>query len=154
MAGELRATEVDGVPVYWVPGERRMRASLWFRVGLADESLPQHGWLHLLEHLALHDRDSIRAPINGCVTMLHTFFDIEGEPDDITSFLQQLCGWLSAPDFSDLDHERRVLRAESATRRPGTIELHMLWRYGAQGPGLVGYDEFGLHTADPDQLRS
>ncbi|NIK55127.1 hypothetical protein [Kribbella shirazensis] len=154
MTGELRETEVDGVPVFWVPGERRMRGSLWFRVGLADESLPRHGWLHLLEHLALHDRDSIRAPINGCVSMLHTSFDIEGEPDDIAAFLQQLCGWLSAPDFTDLEHEQRVLRAESATRRPGPVDLHMLWRYGAQGPGLVAYDEYGLHTADPERLRS
>ncbi|TCC40175.1 hypothetical protein [Kribbella speibonae] len=142
MAGELRVTEVDGVPVYWVPGERRMRASLWFRGGLADETLPTRGWWHLLEHLALHDRDTIRAPINGRITMLHTTFDAEGEPDDIVTFLQDLCGWLGAPGFGDLEHERRVLRAESARRRPGPVELHMLWRYGAQGPGLVAYDEY------------
>ncbi|GAA1575683.1 MULTISPECIES: hypothetical protein [Kribbella] len=154
MSGELRETEVDGVPVYWVPGERRMRGSLWFRAGVADEALPRHGWLHLLEHLALHGRDSIRAPINGSVSMLHTTFDVEGEPNDVAEFLQRLCGWLSAPDFSDLEHERRVLRAESATRRPGQVDLHMLWRYGAQGPGLVAYDEYGLHTAEPDRLRA
>jgi hypothetical protein len=153
MGGELRATEVDGVPVYWVPGERRMRASLWFRAGLADESLPTHGWLHLLEHLALHNRDSLRVPVNGHVGMLHTSFDVEGEPEDIAAFLQDVCRWLTAPDFGDLEHERRVLRAESATRASGSVALHMLWRYGAQGPGLVGYDEYGLHTADADRLR-
>ena len=154
MAGELRTTEVDGVPVYWVPGQRRMRGSLWFRVGLADESLPRHGGLHLLEHLALHGRDSIRVPVNGSVSMLHTTFDVEGEPDDVAEFLQQICRWLRAPDFSNLEHERRVLRAESATRQLGPVALHLLWRYGAQGPGLAAYDEFGLHTADPDRLRS
>ena len=131
-----------------------MRAGRWFRGGLADETLPTHGWRHLLEHLALHDRDTIRAPINGRVTMLHTTFDAEGEPDDIVTFLQDVCGWLSAPDFGELEHERRVLRAESARRRPGSVELHMLWRYGAQGPGLVAYDEYGLQTADPDRLRA
>ncbi|MEV4266466.1 hypothetical protein [Kribbella sp. NPDC049584] len=154
MAGELRVTEVDGVPVYWVPGERRMRAGLWFRGGFADETLPTHGWRHLLEHLALHDRDTIRAPINGRVTMLHTTFDAEGEPEDIVTFLQDLCRWLGAPGFGELEHERRVLRAESARRQPGPVELHMLWRYGAQGPGLVAYDEYGLQTAEPDRLRA
>lgn len=153
MGGELRATEVDGVPVYWVPGERRMRASLWFRAGLADGSLPTHGWLHLLEHLALHDRHSLRVPVNGHVSMLHSSFDVEGEPDDIAGFLQHVCRWLTAPDFRDLEHERRVLRAESATRASGAVGTHLLWRYGAQGPGLAGYDEFGLHTADADRLR-
>ncbi|MFG1814444.1 hypothetical protein ACGFIF_11805 [Kribbella sp. NPDC049174] len=154
MTGELRTTEVDGVPVYWVPGEGRLRAGLWFRAGLADESLPTHGWLHLLEHLALHDRGSIRVPVNGYVSMLHTSFDVEGEPDDVTAFLQQVCQWVSAPDFGDLEHERRVLRAEGATRGAGAVATHLLWRYGAQGPGLAGYDEFGLHSADAAHLQS
>jgi hypothetical protein len=154
MTGELRTAEVDGVPVFWVPGERRMRASLWFRVGMADESLPTRGWLHLLEHLALHDRDSIRVPVNGHVGMLHTSFDVEGEPDEVAGFLEQVCRWLSAPDFADLEHERRVLRAESAGRGHGAVATHLLWRYGAQGPGLAGYDEFGLHTADAARLQS
>ncbi|MFI7060287.1 hypothetical protein ACIBL3_04835 [Kribbella sp. NPDC050124] len=154
MGGELRVTEVDGIPVYWVPGEQRMRAGLWFRVGLADETLPTHGWLHLLEHLALHGRDTIRTPVNGHVSMLHTSFDVEGEPDDIAEFLQHTCLWLSDPDFTDLEHEQRVLRAEGATRGGGAVASHLLWRYGAQGPGLAGYDEFGLHTADADRLRA
>src|SRR2546430_6864243 len=130
-----------------------MRASLWFRAGLADESLPTRGWLHLLEHLALHGRDSLRAPINGQVSMLPTSFDVEGDPDDIAAFPQHVCRWLTAPDFSDLEHERRVLPAESATRASGSLGLHLLWRYGAQGPGLAGYNEFGLHTAYVEHLR-
>ncbi|MGW1340966.1 hypothetical protein ACWCOV_07910 [Kribbella sp. NPDC002412] len=154
MGGELRVTEVDGVPVYWVPGEQRMRAGLWFRVGMADETLPTHGWLHLLEHLALHGRDTIRTPVNGHVGMLHTSFDVEGEPDDIAAFLQQTCRWLTDPDFTDLEHEQRVLRAEGATRGAGAVATHLLWRYGAQGPGLAGYDEFGLYTAEADRLRA
>ncbi|GAB2675575.1 peptidase M16 family protein [Kribbella swartbergensis] len=153
MTGELRTTEVDGVPVYWVPGQNRLRAGLWFRTGLADESLPTHGWLHLLEHLALHDRGSIRVPVNGYVSMLHTSFDVEGEPEDVADFLQQVCRWLSAPDFADLEHERRVLRAEGAARGTGAVASHLIWRYGAHGPGLAGYDEVGLYTAGEDRLR-
>ncbi|MEV0284217.1 hypothetical protein AB0H36_08880 [Kribbella sp. NPDC050820] len=154
MGGELRVTEVDGVPVYWVPGEKQMRAGLWFRMGMADETLPTHGWLHLLEHLALHGRDTIRTPVNGHVGMLHTSFDVEGEPEDIAAFLEQTCRWLSDPDFTDLEHEQRVLRAEGATRGGGAVGTHLLWRYGAQGPGLAAYDEFGLYTADADRLRA
>lgn len=153
MGGELRVTEVDGVPVYWVPGEQRMRAGLWFRVGMADGTLPTHGWLHLLEHLALHGRDTIRTPVNGHVGMLHTSFDVEGEPEDIAAFLEQTCRRLTDPDFTDLEHEQRVLRAEGATRGRGAVATHLLWRYGAQGPGLAAYDEFGLYTADADRLR-
>ncbi|MFK4084868.1 hypothetical protein ACI2LF_12200 [Kribbella sp. NPDC020789] len=72
MSGEkLRATEVDGVPVYWLPGPGVLRAGLWFRARMVDERLPTHGWLHLLEHLALHGRHSIRTPVNGHVSLLH-----------------------------------------------------------------------------------
>jgi hypothetical protein len=149
----LRSTEVDGVPVFWAPGDGVLRASLWFRAGMADESLPTRGWLHLLEHLALHGRDSIRAPVNGHVSVLHSSFDIEGEPDDVVAFLRDVCRWLAAPDFSDLEHERRVLRAESATRGSSTAGNHLLWRYGARGAGLAGYDELGLYTAEADGLR-
>lgn len=151
---KLQTTEVDGVPVFWVPGQGRLRASLWFRAGMVDESLPTRGWLHLLEHLALHGRDSIRAPVNGHVSLLHSSFDIEGEPDEVVAFLREVCRWLTTPDLSELEHERRVLRAESATRGGGGVGSHLLWRYGARGPGLAGYDELGLYTADADRLRA
>ncbi|GAA0572451.1 hypothetical protein HPO96_18005 [Kribbella sandramycini] len=154
MGGEkLRTTEVDGVPVYWLPGPGTLRANLWFRAGMADEPLPAHGWLHLLEHLALHGRHSIRTPVNGQVSLLHTAFDVEGEPDAVVAHLRDLCRWLSDPVFSDLDHERRVLRAESSRRGSSVVGSHLLWRYGARGPGLAGYDELGLYTAEPDGLR-
>jgi hypothetical protein len=154
MSGEkLRTTEVDGVPVYWLPGPGTFRANLWFRAGMADEPLPTRGWLHLLEHLALHGRHSIRTPVNGQVSLLHTAFDVEGEPDDVVAHLRDLCRWLSEPDFSELDHERRVLRAESSRRGGSQVGSHLLWRYGARGAGLAEYDEFGLYTAEPDGLR-
>ena len=154
MDGEaLRRTEVDGVPVVWSNGNAPLRAGLWFRAGMADATLPTHGWLHLLEHLALHGRDTIRTPVNGQVDLLHTVFAVEGEPTDVVTVLRDLCRWLATPQFGGLEHERRVLRAEAAQRSPGTAGAHLLWRYGAQGPGLGGYDELGLHTAGPDGLR-
>jgi len=62
--------EVDGVPAFWVPAEGPLRASLVFRTGQVDEPLHQRGWTHLLEHLALHGRDSVRRPVNGSVSTL------------------------------------------------------------------------------------
>ncbi|GAA0939507.1 hypothetical protein GCM10009554_29340 [Kribbella koreensis] len=150
---KLRSTEVDGVPVLWAPGQGTLRASLWFRAGMVDETMPTRGWLHLLEHLALHGRDSIRTPVNGHVSLLHTSFDVTGEPEDVVAFLRDVCRWVGAPDLSELEHERRVLRAEGSGRGFGEVSGHLLWRYGARGPGLVGDDEFGLYTADEDRLR-
>nr|WP_284289957.1 hypothetical protein [Angustibacter aerolatus] len=79
----LRRDEVDGVPTFWVPAEGPLRASLVFRTGQADEPLPRRGLTHLVEHLALHGRDSVRRPVNGSVSLLHTRFDVMGEPDEV-----------------------------------------------------------------------
>lgn len=150
--GNLRCTEVDGVPTYWVPGSGTLRASLAFRVGMVDETLPTRGWLHLLEHLALHGRESIRSPVNGRVSLLSTSFDVEGRPDEVSAFLRDLCRWFTDPDLGALDHELRVLRAEDANRPIGPLGTHLMWRYGATGPGLAGYDELGLYRTTPDEL--
>lgn len=151
-ADALRHTEVDGVPVYWVAGEGRLQASLWFRAGMVDERLPTAGRLHLIEHLALHGRESIRTPVNGQVSLLHTAFAVAGEPDEVTRSLADVCAWLTDPDWGAIDHERRVLQAESARRSAGPTESQLFWRYGAQGPGLVGYEQFGLGQAGPESL--
>src|SRR5205823_569652 len=65
-----------------------------------------------------------------------------------------LCRWLSQPVLDDLGHVKRILRAE-ATQRAGTVTArHLLWRYGARGPGVVAFPEYGLHSAPPEQLRA
>ncbi len=151
-ADALRQTEVDGVPVYWVAGEGKLHASLWFRAGMVDETLPTFGRLHLIEHLALHGRESIRTPVNGHVSLLYTAFTTEGDPTDVSRSLTDICTWLADPDWTALEHERRVLQAESAGRSAGLGAAQMIWRYGAQGPGLAAYDQFGLGTADPESL--
>jgi hypothetical protein len=113
----LHCTEIDGVPAYWVAGtgpdresSDELRASLWFRAGMADLPLVQHGWLHLLEHSALHGEDLIRRPVNGQVGLLHTAFHVQGSPTDVSAFLTRLCAWLADPRLDALEHERRVLR--------------------------------------------
>jgi len=151
---DVEHTVIDAVRTYWVPGRgQTLSASLMFRVGSADLSLATHGRLHLLEHLALHGRDSVSSPVNGSVDLLITSFDIAGRREEVVTFLADLCQWLAEPSFSDVEHERRVLAAEQELRRPGAAARHLLWRYGAGGPGLVAFEELGLRRADEAGLR-
>ncbi|GAA1233068.1 insulinase family protein [Oryzihumus leptocrescens] len=150
---ELHTTEIDGVRTFWVEsGRPTLRASLMFRGGMADETLPTCGWTHLLEHLALHGRERVDLDVNGSVDLLVTSFDVHGEAGDVAEHLRALTTWLADPDLSDLEHERKVLRAESARRGGSAAADAMLWRYGARGPGLVAYDEPGLTRASVDAL--
>ena len=67
----VRETEVNGVLCFFVDmGRPASAAHLIFRQGLADEPLHETGWLHLLEHLALLDRETLSRPINGQISML------------------------------------------------------------------------------------
>ncbi|MCW2762980.1 MAG: hypothetical protein JWR85_3181 [Marmoricola sp.] len=150
---ELFRGEVDGVPCFWVEtGRPTLAAQLVFRSGSADEPLPETGWLHVLEHLALHGRGGGALHVNGSVSLLHTAFDSHGPPEAVTRHLSELTRWLSAPSFRELERERNVLRAES-NQRGGPFHRALLSRYGAHGPGVVGYDEPGLSRADRSRLR-
>ncbi|HJQ43492.1 MAG TPA: hypothetical protein VJ831_10440, partial [Jatrophihabitantaceae bacterium] len=132
---DWRITEVDGVPTYWAPTETEtVRASLWFRGGTADLLLPHHGWLHLLEHLALHNPQFRDMTVNGEVGLRYTRFDVAGLANEVALFLRRVCEWLTSPSFEDLEHELRVLRAESQQRSIGSVARHLVWRYGANGP--------------------
>ncbi|GCD92324.1 insulinase family protein [Nocardioides sp. LS1] len=145
-------TDVDGVPCFWVrSGRPTLTARLLFRTGAADESLHESGWTHLLEHLALHDRDGGGLQVNGSVSVLHTAFDAVGSPEAVAAFLTGVASWVSGPDLAELDRERRVLAVEaqqgtSAARRAFT------WRYGACGPGIIGLSELGLGRATAERL--
>ena len=97
---DVRETEIDGVLCFHVDmGRPASAAHLIFRQGLADEPLHESGWLHLLEHLALLDRESLSRPINGQVSMLLTRFVAFGGPDDLATNLAALCRWVADPDF-------------------------------------------------------
>ncbi|HEY6743325.1 MAG TPA: hypothetical protein VI110_13280, partial [Lapillicoccus sp.] len=59
MSGAVNNAVIDGVQTYWVDtGRPTLTASLTFRQGQVDESLPKRGWTHLIEHLALRDGGS------------------------------------------------------------------------------------------------
>ena len=110
----VRETDVTGVLCFYVDmGRPASAAHLIFRQGLADEPLHETGWLHLLEHLALLDRETLSRPINGQVSMLLTRFAAFGTSDELVTNLGALCRWVAEPDFRLLARERGVLQARA-----------------------------------------
>lgn len=150
----LRESEVDGVTCFWVDtGRPTLAARLMFRHGVVDETFTDAGWLHLLEHSALHGRESGTLQVNGSTSLMHVTFDLHGEPDAVAATLGAISGWLADPDLRDLDRERNVLRAEGRARGGSSVTQAVGWRYGAAGPGLAAYLEPGLGRATPERLR-
>jgi hypothetical protein len=148
----VHETEIDGVLCFWADLGRPLSAAhLHFRHGLADEPLPEAGWLHLLEHLALLDRETLRSPIQGSVGMLLTRFTALGTPDVVAEHLLALARWLETPDLQLLARERGVLQAD-AQRRVDPLLASLTWRYGATGPGVASYAEVGALRATPELL--
>jgi hypothetical protein len=148
----VRESEIDGVLCFWVDmGRPASRAHLLFRQGLADETLPETGWLHLLEHLALLDRETLTRPIEGSTSMLLTTFSAQGSGPVLTERLQALARWLAEPDFRLLARERGVLQAEAQLRADPLLRS-LTWRYGAVGPGVTSYAEAGALRATPELL--
>ncbi len=151
---ELSSGTVDGVQAFWVEAERpTVDASLVFRIGMADETLPTSGWLHLVEHLALHGRETPTLQVNGSEGLLETRFDLSGPPDEVCRAFEAITGWLADPRVDGLADEARVLRAESEWRGVGPVGRALQERYGTTGPGLVGYEEPGLTRVDEAALR-
>jgi hypothetical protein len=145
-------TEVNGVLCFYADmGRPASAAHLIFRQGLVDEPLHETGWLHLLEHLALLDRETLSRPINGEVSMLLTRFAAFGHPDELVTNLAALCQWMADPDFRLLARERGVLQARAHQRHDPLIRS-LTWRYGATGPGVTSYAEIGSLRATPELL--
>jgi hypothetical protein len=152
MMGVVHEAAIDGVRTFWVDsGRPTLAATLMFRVGLADETLATSGWLHLLEHLALHGLPRGTLAVNGSVGPMLTTFSMHGPPDQVAAALAEVTRRLADPDLSELDRERRVLAAEAATRG-GPVQRAFGMRYGGRGPGLVSYDDLGLGRATPQRL--
>lgn len=132
----LRADARDG----------RTAAGLIFRVGRYDETLSTSGVTHLIEHLALTDRTDAAYHFNAEVGGRFTSFHMESpEPAHVADFIAAVCHGLAANHWARLEHERRVLRTEAASRGgSGVLGVCFNERYGAAGPGLLAYDELGL----------
>lgn len=150
---ELFVGDVDGVRTFWVEtGRPTLAATLLFRQGIVDETFTSSGWTHLLEHMCLHGRPDGPLAFNGSVSMLLTSFQAHGPADDVVRYLGEVTSWLAAPDLTSLEHERKVLAAESEVRGTGDVQRALTWRYGARGPGLAAQPEAGLAKATPGEL--
>ncbi|GAA4998234.1 insulinase family protein [Kitasatospora paranensis] len=145
--------EVDGVPALYAPRAGRLSAGLVFRVGRADETLPGAGITHLVEHLALHRSGVQVHRFNGATGLLHTHFHLEGGEQDVRSFLLSVCQSLTALPMDRLETEKAILRTEESGRGAGAGEAMGLWRYGAQGHGLVSYPEWGVPGLHPQTVQ-
>ena len=139
---------IDGVPVLRAdaPSGRNV-AALVFRVGRFDETLPTAGVTHMVEHLAFTGKPEAPYSFNANVTGRFTSFIMEsGDPSHVTDFVESVCRGLAADQGGVIDRERRILRTEAASRgSAGALGVCLGERYGATGPGLTNYQEFGLY---------
>lgn len=148
MVPDIERDVVDGVPVLranW-PVDRVV-AALMFRVGRFDETLPSAGITHMVEHLTLTGKTDAPYSFNASVTGRYTMFYMDsGKPQHAADFIRSVCGGLTGDQSSVIDRERGILRTEAASRgAPGILGTCLAERYGATGPGLANYEEFGLH---------
>ena len=146
-------TQVDGVNVAWGHAPGPLHASLMFRVGKADESLPCNGITHLVEHLTLFPLGQVPHYQNGSVRTTMTSFDTAGEPEQVVAFLSGVCAGLGRLPTERLEAEIRVVDTEAARRPNSTHTALLTWRFGASGPGLWGFDEYATRTVTPESLQ-
>jgi hypothetical protein len=137
----------------------RHAAGLIFRVGQFDEALPDRGITHMVEHLTFGGHHEARYGFNASVEGRYTQYIVESaDPADIATYLRAVCEGLAADHGAILDRERRILRTEAASRGgAGMLGTCLVERYGARGPGVLGYEEFGferLGWADVETWRA
>ncbi|MFR0353289.1 insulinase family protein [Streptomyces sediminimaris] len=146
----VHLTEVDGIPALFAYATGPMRAGLVFRVGVADETLARAGVTHLVEHLALHRQGLPDYHFNGATKAAFTHFHVEGAEHEVAAYLQGVCASLTDLPMDRLETEKEILRTEESRREDPQLPL---WRYGAQGYGLVSYPEWGVPGLRPDDVR-
>ncbi|WP_203182009.1 M16 family metallopeptidase [Streptomyces pratensis] len=149
----IHRTEVDGIRTVHAASSGPVTAGLFFRVGVADETLATTGITHLVEHLALHRHGLSDLHYNGATAATYTLFHATGTPVEVVAYLNGVCAALRDLPLERLETEREILRTEAAgrSRRPG--HQLPLWRYGAQGHGLSSYGEHGTWHLTADDVR-
>jgi zinc protease len=157
MIPEVARQLVDGVTVLRADAPSgRSGAMLVFRAGKFDETLPASGITHLVEHLTFAGADPPGYPFNAEVNGRFTTFYMESSAaSDVADFVDRVGRGLVADHSSRLEQEKRVLRTEAASRGgPGARGSCLVERYGATGPGLAGYQEYGLRTLTWEQVAA
>ena len=150
----ITQTTVDGIPTLHGARPGPLTAGLLFRVGRADETVATSGITHLVEHLALHDRDVGALDHNGLTNDTYTAFQVTGSERSVVAYLNGLCAALRELPLERLEVEKDVLRTERAHGGGGGPgDIQRTERFGAQGPGVVPYGELGLGAIDAAAVR-
>lgn len=136
------------------PVEGPVTASLQFRVGIGDETLPQRGITHLVEHLALSVERPRELEWNAFVDLTRTVFHARGDGPAVARWLGRVAERLHDLPLGRLEHERRVLEAESLQRGGHIHDSALGLRYGVRGPGVAEFRELGLRRIAADELGS
>ncbi len=142
-------TEIDGVPVFWMPGRAATRAGVVFRVGHADESLPTSGITRMCHRLVVAGQGPELA---GHVGENLTTFVAQATGDELAVAVRRICELVSNPDIDDLEEIRSDLMGEDATRVLDSVEAVVKARYGPRGYGLVSYPDYGLERVRGENI--
>jgi zinc protease len=143
---------VAGIPCFWGVAPPPYTATLTFRVGRADETLTTTGITHLSEHLLMPAEPPRDMDRNASVENLFALFWASGTERKVLRFLEQTAELISQPPLHRLETERKILEAEAANRDQHPINGSAALRYGASSHGLAGFDEYGLHKVQADDV--
>ena len=148
-------TLVDGVPTFFVDVDVPFTATLAFRVGRADERLPNAGLTHLLEHIAMPIDEIRGVEADASVGMTWTLFWAQGPPDSVAEHMNAVARNLVSLPLERLETELSILLTEASGRGgPDGLRVAYQLRFGARGYGLVGHDEPGLHNLTADDVSA
>ncbi|TNM69482.1 insulinase family protein [Streptomyces sp. NP160] len=167
-AGDQRGVQFGatrrGLRVAWLPSPGPVRARLAFRVGTADERLPERGLTHLVTHLA-HRFTEVDLEGGGgrpsqvwhgpCASPLEVAFTAVGDEDDVRDRLVALCEGLASlaevlPE--EVAHEAGRLDAEADLRPVSSWEALRTARHGLRGWGQLTTGELAVPSADAAAL--
>ncbi|HEY8914286.1 insulinase family protein [Lacisediminihabitans sp.] len=148
----LHVERIDGVPVIHIGAPGPVRAGLVFRVGVADEALPQRGLTHLIEHLALYGHLTPVGNRNGSTGSTITQFIVSGTEEQVVAYLNHVCGALRELPTERMKLEKSILRVEAKGRGSSPYDRHLDVRFGADGLARGAYREFAIDTAETDEV--
>lgn len=146
---------LEGITTLWTASEGPTTATLMFRVGACDESLPVAGISHFVEHMAISAANPPRdLQHNGQVDATTTTFWATGANDRVFAHIAEIANALGDLPLARLETERSVLLTETDGVARGAIGSLADDRFGARGHGIIGYPQFGLRRITGDELRA
>jgi zinc protease len=149
----IERTELDGMPVFWTDAQVPFVASIIFRTGRADETLPTAGISHLIEHLVFPARQVTGIEMNGTVTATETMFWAAGPRQRALEAFSEILRGLAELPLERLETERRILQTEAASISGDPVKSAAALRFGVRGHGLPAYEELGLYAVGRDAVE-